>query len=257
MPGSTRQRGSCDNVCAFSELCLAGVCQCGADTEACIDDGGQQVCVNTDRDRAHCGGCALACDRSEECVEGRCECPRTAPETCTGADGASFCTDLSFDADHCGACGNDCGDGFECFGSQCRCPATAPTTCVINGVASCANTNTDEASCGMCGVACALNESCAAGTCFPRLFIDEMEDGLNGWTTAVLGSDGNVSAFFQTQVRAASPVTSWHSGITAFSAGDARLTSPSIDLRNVVPGTVSPRRHARRVQARSPLVSSG
>jgi hypothetical protein len=57
--------GTCDHVCAESEVCTAGACACAG--AVC---GG--TCFDTTSDSDHCGGCATSCQAGQECVSSGC-----------------------------------------------------------------------------------------------------------------------------------------------------------------------------------------
>jgi len=67
------------------------------------------LCVNTDNDHEHCGGCGQACNPAEVCAGGIClfECP-SGTVACFGD-----CVDLSSDLEHCGSCDRACTAGLH------------------------------------------------------------------------------------------------------------------------------------------------
>ncbi len=135
--------------------------ECEAPAIACGDE-----CVDTSRDRDHCGACGASCAGGELCVGGVCStsCP-AGQIACEGA-----CVSPERDRAYCGASGDcaggnagaQCGDGEACVDGSCTtsCPA-GQTLC--DG--ACVSTDRDPENCGACGSSCASGEVCAAGTC--------------------------------------------------------------------------------------------
>ncbi len=119
--------GSCapgSTTCGAGELCdtTTDMCElsCGGGTELCSG-----MCVNTDLDPLHCGGCDIPC---------------SLPNTTS-----AFCAS--------GACGvATCATGFG------NCDGVASTGCETN-------TNIDDNNCGGCGIICGADEVCGAGIC--------------------------------------------------------------------------------------------
>ena len=167
-------------TCAADRTCdPVGICQCSTGTEEC---GG--VCVDTTRDRSHCGACDVACAADEGCVEGTCttsctgdcvgrecgddgcgsSCGSCAADQVCNASGrcvcgsgmtdcGGTCVDLDTDPDHCGACDVTCGALETCLVGECLCvPDCAGRECGGNGCGG---------SCGACGP----GEVCSGGTC--------------------------------------------------------------------------------------------
>ena len=75
---------------------------CGPDLTECSG-----VCVDTDTDPGHCGGCDSPCESDEVCSAGTCvaDCP-AGTVNCSGS-----CVDTDTDVLHCGGCGHACTAG--------------------------------------------------------------------------------------------------------------------------------------------------
>jgi hypothetical protein len=73
-------------------------------------------CVDTSRNRAHCGACDNQCAGDLACFSGVCE-------PCPGGKGVcgDTCVDLQSDVTHCGECGVDCTQGEVCQIGECIC----------------------------------------------------------------------------------------------------------------------------------------
>ncbi|MBX3273058.1 MAG: hypothetical protein KF729_22535 [Sandaracinaceae bacterium] len=139
--------GGCDVTCAPpNAMCLPdgrGSHACGSECDrARFTDCAPDLCVDTARDRRHCGGCGVACDDGEDCVAGTCRCGGTPDgEDCAGTVAStccgSRCANLTTDAVHCGACRESCalrGDGtrVECEEGACLCnDCRAPSRCTL------------------------------------------------------------------------------------------------------------------------------
>ena len=148
---TTANCGACGNRCGTGQLCLASVCVsvdagapdgggfdggpsldaspgfdagtpdtvfCGADETVC--DG---LCVNTNTNRAHCGGCGQVCTAAQTCVAGTCLGAATddifrfcqpGTQLCNGE-----CVDLLTRPDHCGGCGRVCAAPRACVVGLC------------------------------------------------------------------------------------------------------------------------------------------
>lgn len=172
--------GSLCGTCSADRECGAmGLCECLAGTTEC--DG---ACVDTTRDRNHCGGCGAACAADEGCVDGTCTTSCTADcmdrecgddgcggscgtcsadrvcdaaGTCICGSGMSecggICVDHEIDPDNCGTCGTSCEPFESCLVGECLC------------VPDCAGRECGDNSCGgSCG-ACGPGEVCSGGSC--------------------------------------------------------------------------------------------
>lgn len=116
------------------------------------------VCVNTDLDPAHCGGCDNACQPGEVCSNGMCGIACAGGTTeCNG-----LCVDTNIDPANCGSCGNACNPGEVCSGGSCGVTCTGGTT-ECSG--ACVDTDVDPANCGSCANACDPGEVCSGGSC--------------------------------------------------------------------------------------------
>ena len=115
------------------------------------------VCVRTDSDRDHCGGCGIPCTGAAPvCDVGSCRATCTAGRSaCQGG-----CFDLRSDATRCGDCSIACAEGQGCTRGICRC-ATGQVLCGKR----CVDTNADRNNCGTCGRGCPESAVCNAGTC--------------------------------------------------------------------------------------------
>lgn len=122
--------GGCSRPCPAPKTCQSGQCRCPVNRETCgatCCPPGQRccnnVCVDTQTNQQHCGGCNQPCPAPKVCQAGSCVCPpnRAAcgatccppgqqcsngsccPPGLTGCDGQ--CVDLQSDLNHCGVCG--------------------------------------------------------------------------------------------------------------------------------------------------------
>jgi hypothetical protein len=171
LDSSSQHCGSCDVVCADSDVCDLGHCKprvegCSSERLLCGDD-----CVDSLSDGTHCGGCDGVCPAEASCEQGSCDCPGALT-----ACGES-CVDLASDAQHCGSCDQTCVDTQTCQAGSCECPVgtelcTSATLAVADNVvttgageATCVDTSSDSAHCGSCGVQCSGGQVCEAGNC--------------------------------------------------------------------------------------------
>src|SRR5690606_42070734 len=60
------------------------------------------ICVDTNTDPNHCGGCGTTCPADRFCFAGQCQCQGLLKD-CDGV-----CVDTTRDLQNCGACGNVC-----------------------------------------------------------------------------------------------------------------------------------------------------
>lgn len=88
--------------------------ECPTGLTRCPSDGGP-VCVDTNSDRNHCGGCGRTCCAGTACFGGSC------PLGCSPGNirCGCVCVNPSFDPMNCGACGNACPAGSICAAGRC------------------------------------------------------------------------------------------------------------------------------------------
>jgi hypothetical protein len=138
------------------------------------------VCVNTQNDQAHCGGCQQACTApaggTVGCSGGTCV------PSCPGGQilCGSACVNPSSSNQHCGGCNQQCTNERTCQGGSCQCPAGQPVPCVTSCEPQCCpasgacapptgGTCQSNGTCGcpagkqLCSGVCA--ECCSAGDC--------------------------------------------------------------------------------------------
>lgn len=86
------------------------------------------LCIDTQRDAEHCGGCDKPCAAGKSCVQGNCKL------TCTGGSTrcGDRCVDLRNDPDNCGTCNSVCDIGAFCGDGQCT-----SSDGMTNGTSSC------------------------------------------------------------------------------------------------------------------------
>jgi hypothetical protein len=105
---------ACNPVCAPTQQCIAGVCQCPEGQIFCAG-----VCLDTRITAEHCGMCGHQCAPAQLCQAGQCVC---APgQMLCGAE----CADVTTSNKDCGACGAACAAGEVCMAGQCRAPVGA------------------------------------------------------------------------------------------------------------------------------------
>lgn len=180
------------HILAFVLAASLGAFACGDDEDK--DKGGTQceapqtlcgdVCVDTDTNDAHCGGCNTACSATETCEEG--VCVEGTPAECTEAtaeddcDEGQICVDgVCTDETPVPACteDTDCDDGQTCVEGVCTDETPGleceeiETECDVDGEAVCVDTATDVAHCGACNSPCEDGESCVEGACEPEISI--------------------------------------------------------------------------------------
>ncbi|HET7542729.1 MAG TPA: zinc-dependent metalloprotease family protein [Polyangiaceae bacterium] len=100
--------GSCEQVCATGQSCVAGSCMCPGTQSAC-----NGVCVDTQTSVEHCGGCSKPCATGAACSAGVCGCAMNQ-QLCNGV-----CVDLKQSDANCGACGKACTSGQVCANGSC------------------------------------------------------------------------------------------------------------------------------------------
>jgi hypothetical protein len=156
---------------------------CNSPTTKCTSDAGA-ICVDTQTDTNHCGGCTNACTQGDagslapgpnnpdagvvydggsgwmlgapECEAGTCA------VTCTS--GFTDCDGICFDTqnfhDHCGTCSTACTSQEWCVKGNCC--ALGQEYCS----GSCIDVESDKNNCGACGNVCpAQTPVCSNGTC--------------------------------------------------------------------------------------------
>jgi Stigma-specific protein, Stig1 len=174
---SSRNCGSCGNVCGGGTVCSFGVCvaTCAPSLTNC-----NESCIDTQNDNANCGACGLVCDLGQVCFAGACTltCQRELIN-CNGR-----CIDPSTSNAHCGAtascgagdvgsAGTACDPGQVCSGDVCS------LTCqrgLLNCDGSCVDPKVDNQHCGATdacgagdsgspGTACGPGKVCSDGVC--------------------------------------------------------------------------------------------
>lgn len=126
------------------------------------------VCVDTDDDRANCGGCGVECAAGEQCVGGVCggDLDGGAVSLEGGAsDGSVLDGDTSMDGARPDGALRDgeIPDGYVGDGG----PKPGCDVGERECDGSCRDLRYDPSNCGGCGVTCAVGEVCAAGECLP------------------------------------------------------------------------------------------
>lgn len=81
----------------------------------CCELLGDTHCVDTDKQRAACGGCGIACQGFEECIDGQCQCD-DGYENCTGEPGNCERIGTSL---HCSECNDVCEGPTVCRDGEC------------------------------------------------------------------------------------------------------------------------------------------
>ena len=129
------------------------------------------VCVNTQNDNGHCGGCGRSCSLGAVCSGGVCG------SICSPSEQRcrDTCVDTRSSIAHCGGCDNACptppNASAVCASSACgigvcttgfaNCDGSASNGCEVD-------TRTSRTNCGMCGRTCTFANaaaSCAASAC--------------------------------------------------------------------------------------------
>ena len=148
----------------------------------CTSPEGVARCVDTQTDRANCGGCNKdnCIYNGGQCIAGTCKCP-TGYEACGSLIGGSnppppgstcgifsCCAPISAyktDPNNCGMCGNNCGstEGAICNNGVCQCPA-GQRSCVEGSQAKCVQLGTNE-NCADCDDVCTSSQTCQSGQC--------------------------------------------------------------------------------------------
>ena len=206
----------CSGACTDGQVCSNGTCALSC--QASLTDCGG-VCVDTTKDRDHCGMCGTACAAGEVCSNGSCALSCQVDLTdCNGV-----CANLMTDLANCGTCGTICAAGEVCSNGDCALSCqTGLQDC--NGL--CVDVNTNAAHCGMCGNACALDAVCANGLCESTTPVDLQFLSISDWHAqldpiSVNGVDiagaSVLSAYFKAD-RMMNPNTVTVSGGDAFGA---------------------------------------
>ena len=126
---------------------------CLAPLESC-----EGVCVDSQHDPRHCGGCGASCPEALVCVAGECALACGLGATACG----QMCSVLASDPAHCGSCEHACAPGVACVDGSC-----APDCAAGEQVCGeqCVDTGKDEAHCGACDASCPEGQPCVYGTC--------------------------------------------------------------------------------------------
>ncbi len=144
--------------CGAGEICNQG--ECGLTCQVGLENCGG-VCVDVERDRAHCGACNNGCGAGEVCANGVCSLDCQEGFLRCGPAESPYCTDPVRDRENCHTCGNVCPARTVCVNRACVC---------IEGLQQCPGVGctdvfTDKANCGSCGQACTAGEVCINGQC--------------------------------------------------------------------------------------------
>ncbi|MFN2549594.1 MAG: hypothetical protein ABR567_19400 [Myxococcales bacterium] len=115
--------GACGHSCATGTHCVGGSCKiiCTPGQTLCTDTGGNTSCVDSSKDRDHCGADATCnggkqCAAGEICSNGNCQLSCQAGlASCTVA-GKFTCVNTAVDPNNCGGCGITCAAGQVCSG---------------------------------------------------------------------------------------------------------------------------------------------
>ena len=178
-------------VCDEGEVCVNGICSCGATGPDCHSDQtccGTE-CVDTWINPEHCGFCFNDCGANAHCTGALCYC-----DEFWGDCNASFTdgceTYLYESAENCGSCGNSCGQNADCVSSWCACQ-NGFDNCDGAWDNGCETDLSSPVSCGTCYNACAAGESCCGGIC-ADLSQDDSNCGScgNGCSTDEICCDG-------------------------------------------------------------------
>jgi len=196
--------GGCNKACGADESCVFGACavKCFGGTTVCMvpkpaepgtggagggaggaggvggagtgGGGGAApadmvaVCVDTQLDAKHCGGCGVACPEGQSCQAGACviECVGGSTK-CLTLDAQEVCADLSLDPDFCGDCSTKCASGQACQNGKCVTACAGESTKCQDAFMKdiCVNTKNDAKHCGGCGKGCAAGLVCAKHAC--------------------------------------------------------------------------------------------
>jgi hypothetical protein len=93
-----------DSLCQTMHICREGACR------PCVDCGG--ICVETDSDPQHCGGCNMPVGANQECVNGQPVCAGQGFEQC-----GDECVSTETSLQHCGGCNRPC--AASCLAGTC------------------------------------------------------------------------------------------------------------------------------------------
>jgi hypothetical protein len=161
-------------VCDEGEVCVNGICSCGATGPDCHSD---QTCCGTEcvslyDNPEHCGFCFFDCGSDAHCTNGMCFCDEWWGNcNQSWSDGCE--TYLYESHDNCGDCGHSCGQNAVCISSYCACQP-GYDNCDAGWDNGCEVDVTTPQHCGSCGISCSTGELCCNGTC-----TNLQEDDLN------------------------------------------------------------------------------
>jgi hypothetical protein len=198
----TNNGAACDDgsVCSLGDHCVGGACEAGAGLLSCNDgspctqdscdadvgcvfnqtvfpccDGGTQacgdVCVDTQVDPNHCGGCEDACLNGETCSGGACVSVCGDGKTLCSGD----CEDTESSPENCGSCGFLCPTQANtqavCETGECSLTCAADfADCNLDMGDGCeVSLASDLTNCGACGEGCTEvtngTAACVGGSC--------------------------------------------------------------------------------------------
>jgi hypothetical protein len=173
----------CDNACGLCADCDDEDC---TPPDCCPNpEGPGGICVDTDTDPLHCGGCGDDCDpdQANACIDGECVCGNepecSGGETCCRGEGGNptRCADLDHDTLNCGECGRMCLLPINpCLAVVCQngeCVEIANedgSACAVGGEEGICCTSGGESTCivgaGCCTDSqCTATEACCEGQC--------------------------------------------------------------------------------------------
>lgn len=140
---------------------LRPACYCSESGQTLCGD----ICVDTLRNAANCGGCGYRCQDGQTCQNGSCVTPGPAPCDNGYTRCGGQCVDTTQAENNCGRCGNVCASGSTCRNSQCVPPAPTCNSPSRMCNAVCIDTSHDERNCGNCGATCPSSQVCRSSSC--------------------------------------------------------------------------------------------